>query len=183
MTLRLRDVEEKSAAAADIENFLWRREVQIQVLHAANVELEIFFEIEILRVMPPARRRVRRRISELLLSISAAAPDRPARAKAGAESDAASAACAATSDDRSAAGKACRVCARASRRSSGLTGNSGFINRRRAKIFCGRGPIRKAKVEAAFAQSCRNYASAFQHQLRLGPHKKRANFQHPLRCR
>src|SRR5665213_100690 len=58
MALRLCDEKKKSAATTDVENVLRRRAMEIEILHAPNVEAQIFFEIEILRIMPPTRRRI-----------------------------------------------------------------------------------------------------------------------------
>jgi len=53
VTKSLGNEEEKSAATADVQDFLRRKAVQIQVLGASYVKLKMFFCVEILRVMTP----------------------------------------------------------------------------------------------------------------------------------
>lgn len=45
------DKQKNSAAAADIQNILRRRAMQVQVLHAFDVEFQIAFQVEIFGVI------------------------------------------------------------------------------------------------------------------------------------
>src|SRR5450432_3841637 len=56
MTLRLGDKEEKSPATTDIQDFPRGAAVQSQVLHAPDIQREIFFQIKVFRVMMPTAR-------------------------------------------------------------------------------------------------------------------------------
>ena len=89
--------------------------MEIQVLHPPDVEPQIFLELEILRVMPPARaaRQVAERRALLQLPQPFLIDLREQRPRA--ESDARTAECAARSADRSAAEKVYRFCGRVSK--------------------------------------------------------------------
>ena len=53
------DKKKKPATAADIQNLLRRKALQIEVLSPPDIDAKALLQIEILRVMTPQRRRTR----------------------------------------------------------------------------------------------------------------------------
>ena len=61
MPERLGDEEKKTAPATDVQNFLRRKPLQIQILSAPDINRKAALQVQILRIMPPKGRRSRRK--------------------------------------------------------------------------------------------------------------------------